>query len=90
MTKLLSQQAHARQRFFERFGMWIGDITLAHVVRAIQEGRSRPVCRKSKRITFHEVDVGSTRAIAVYDKDRKSVASFMRPERCWEAGREAQ
>lgn len=83
MHKYTAQRIHSKARFFERFGVRLGDDEVKAVIRAIRNGETRSVGRQSNRVVLHEVCVRGIQAIAVYDKSRKNIATFLSPEMCF-------
>lgn len=82
--KRRAQQRHARVRAQERYGLEFGPATREAVLRAIQTGRSEHVAKQSHRVSVHDVEVDGATVRVVYDRQRKEVVTFLRPE--WEVG----
>lgn len=80
--KQRAQRRHARGRALERYGLEFGPATRDAVLRAIQTGRSTHVAKQSHRVSVHDVDVEGATVRVVYDRQRKEVVTFLRPE--WE------
>jgi hypothetical protein len=71
---------HAKRRLGERFGVSANRNVIQGVVRQIQSGTAVFACRQSVRKTCWKVLVDGKPMIAVYDKERKTVLTFLPPE----------
>ena len=77
MSKAKAQRNHAKKRSVERFGAAIGDTGLAKIVAQIQNGQAKFVERQSLRISVWEIDYHGQRCNVVYDKQRKTIVTFL-------------
>jgi len=71
---------HAKRRLGERFGVFANRNVIQDVVRQIQNGTAVFAGRQSVRKTCWKVLVDGKPMIAVYDKQRKTVLTFLPPE----------
>ena len=77
MNKSKSQIRHARMRALERFDVVLNDKDYEDLCRQIRKGLSKPVFKQSNRVSIHEVTFQGKIMVAVYDKERKTIASFL-------------
>lgn len=80
MPKRVSQQIHARRRAIERLGLKLGPEDLERVAKFIQSGKAEFIERKSQRVSLHGVSLNGIDCVAVYDKFRKTVVTFLSRE----------
>ncbi len=78
--KVESEQKHALRRFSCRFDRDLSIKEYQNIVNLIQSGKAELVDRQSNRITRWKVQIEDINAIAVYDKIRKAVVTFLLPE----------
>ena len=75
-----SQQIHAMRQFYSRFGR---ELTLKEYYTAIEDIQTNNAIfieKKTNRISIFRVSCNNTPAIAVYDKLRKTIATFLTPK----------
>lgn len=80
MTVEKWRQRHARQRAFERYGVFLGNEKLAKMVQLIIAGKSSPIpeANRSLAIRCHVVRLHDMPEMAVlYDKNRKIIATVL-------------
>lgn len=76
-SKAKSQKRHARRRAEERFSVQLSEQVVAQLIRQIRKGESEPVFRQSNRVVHHRVSLGEEKVIAVYDKLRGTIVTFL-------------
>lgn len=79
-TKKQAQTKHAIQRAELRYGVVLNDHDLNQVVKLIQSGYSEIIEEQSNRVSIRKINYKNTDFILVYDKERKSIATFLPPE----------
>lgn len=72
-SKRKAQLRHAKVRALERYGITVGNRTLAEMVQDIQQGRAEFLERQSLRVTLWRVRGYKV----VYDRTRKTIVSFL-------------
>jgi hypothetical protein len=76
-SKKESQTKHAVQRADLRYGVRLNENDLREIVKLIETGKSKPLQKQSNRVVVHKVSYKSCDMILVYDKLRKSIATFL-------------
>lgn len=76
-AKAKAQKAHAKRRAFERLGIDLSKEEYRGIVAQIRNGRAKFLERQSLRVSLWAVDVVGAQAVAVYDKQRKTVATLL-------------
>jgi len=80
-TKKHAQRVHAVRRAAERYGLSMNHRKLRILVDDIQKGRGEFVRRQSHRVSIWRIDVEGHSVRVVYDKLRKTIVTFLPPER---------
>ena len=80
LPKAVCEMRHSQKRAWERFGMRLSDDDYRELCRAVQGGQARFILAQSRRISLHEVQFGGQRMVAVWDKARSRICSFLRPD----------
>lgn len=75
MSKKRKQQKHAKRRFNERFGVILPKALRQKLVKQIQEGKAKPIRKRSLRITLFELPLNGQDIIVVYDRRRKEIVT---------------
>ena len=75
--KAKAQRRHARRRAKERLGIDLTPKILKDLLRQIRKARTVVVFRQSNRVVHHRVSIGEQTAIAVYDKGRGAIVTFL-------------
>lgn len=78
-TKKDIERFHAQKRLSERFGLPKEYVSKAR--RLILNGESEFIKAQSKRVQHHRIRLENREMIAVYDKKRKEVVTFMFPDK---------
>ena len=73
-TKAENQKAHAKRRAEERFGI---NISISRVVKMIQNGESRCIRKQNNRLSHHKIVYEGKEMVAIYDRVRKVVTTFL-------------
>lgn len=76
-SKASTQKRHARRRAYERFGVELTQSVVVPIRKAIEEGRAPLLHRQSHRVGLYLVDLAGRKALAVYDRNRKVVVTFL-------------
>lgn len=76
-NKAKDQEAHAIRRAYLRYGLRLTQNDLAEIRHMIQAGQSTCVELQSNRIAVHELHYRGARIRVVYDKQRKTVVTFL-------------
>lgn len=76
-TKRRSQLKHARRRARERYDLNLDPSEVACIVNKILRGESVVLARQSVRVSIHQVHYKDRWLIAVYDRKRRQIASFL-------------
>lgn len=80
-SKKKAQQRHSRRRARERFDFSLDKNSLHSVIKQIQSGEAKFVKKQSLRVKHWLVKLPSgSYAVAVYDKVRKSIITFLTTE----------
>lgn len=79
-SKVQAQKRHAMRRFSSRFDYDISEKEYQKLISKIQSGKAEFIDRQSNRISRWKVRLGDITAIAVYDKNRKSIVTFLTTE----------
>ena len=78
--KAQTQRRHAQRRAYERHGLQLTRHDLNEIVRQIQAGKAHFVERQSHRVSLFDIDIDGRSARVVYDKQRKTIVSFLPAE----------
>lgn len=76
-TKTEAQNKHAKQRAMERYGIDLNRHKREQIIRMIQNGQAECVRKQSLRVSIFSVQFEDKEVIVVYDKQRKTLASFL-------------
>lgn len=76
-SKKKCQQIHASRRAAERLGERISRDSTAKIVKDIQLGKAKFIRRQSLRVALFLVSFKGKDVVAVYDKKRHSIATFL-------------
>jgi hypothetical protein len=79
MTKAEAQRRHAKRRAKERIGINLDDEFYDELVLMIQRGKAEFAGRDSKAFSKWRFYFNSKPYIAVYDKKRKTIVTFLPP-----------
>ncbi len=80
-TKSVSQEIHAKDRALTRFNIHLSSEDYIDIIKDIQAGKTTCVEKQSNRISLHYVTLpDGQEVIAVYDKTRKTIVTFMPEE----------
>jgi len=79
-SKLDNEKYHAKVRFEERFGIKMNRFSYADAVRKIQSGKARFLDHQSARVSRFQMEICGIQVIAVYDKKRGTIITFLTPE----------
>lgn len=81
-SKRLAQIRHAKGRALLRFGVTLSDQEYNDLCKQIQQSKFRHLpFRQSNRVSHFYIPLGGKEAIAVYDKQRKTIVTFMLREK---------
>ena len=80
MSKRKSQLKHSLQRASLRAGADLKQHEYNKLLTDIQDGNAEFVERQSNRVTKFKVELEGKEFIAVYDKHRKVIVTFLYPE----------
>lgn len=76
-NKHISQKKHAIRRCNQRLGFLLSDNEYDTLVQSIQDGNATFHSKQSNRISRFKLDIRGVEAIAVYDKHRKTIVTFL-------------
>ena len=76
IDKKLTERWHGQVRLAERFGFTADD--LPKIRKQIRNGESELVKRQSNRVTHHRVFLHGVKMIAVWDKKRREIITFLK------------
>ena len=79
-VKQYNQMVHAKRRYEERFGKELTKEHYLSLVAKIQKGEATFLRRTSRRVTVWSIDDDGMEVIATYDKQRKTINTFMTPD----------
>jgi hypothetical protein len=85
-SKTKAERRHAIRRFAQRFPKELTNHEYDELVRQIQSGRAKFIEKQSNRVSVFEVKTSGITAIAIYDKSRKTIITFITPEMAAEEG----
>lgn len=78
--KRKAQQRHARRRASERLGVRLSKHDIAEICKQITSGKARLIEKQSNRVSVFEVMVAGQQTHAVYDRQRKTIVTFLHPD----------
>ena len=76
-TKRSNQKKHAMRRFKERFGIELTSSQYKGAIRKIQSGKAKFIERQSVSVTVFKIIVCGIEVVAVYDKSRGRIVTFL-------------
>ena len=76
MNKIKAQRIHAKNRFLERFGLYLNKSEYKDLITQIQTQKATCIGRDSNRITKWLVKYNNEQLIAIYDKNRHQIVTF--------------
>lgn len=76
-SKKINQKYHAKYRAKERYGLTINKEKYQKLVEKIRSGKSISSEKQSNRITIHTLMFEDELVRVVYDKNRKTVVTFL-------------
>lgn len=79
LSKKAAQNKHAKKRAEERFGIKLNKTDIHQIVTCIQEKRDNVAFVKalSNRVSVWKIDFNNAVALALYDKHRKNIVTFL-------------
>ena len=79
ISKLKAERLHAKRRYKERFNISLSRKQLNDIISNIQNGKDAIfLCKQSNNFSKWIVNVKGNKAIAVYDKNRKQIVTFLK------------
>lgn len=76
-NKTEAQNKHAKQRALERYGIDLTRHKRQEIINKIQNGIAVLVRKQSHRVSIFSVKFEGQEVIVVYDRQRKTLASFL-------------
>ena len=76
-TKKGCQEHHARTRARERYGIHLDENRMQETIRRIQAGEAVLIERQSLRLAVYDVEVQEQLCRVVYDRERKTLVTFL-------------
>ena len=73
-----NEKYHAKQRFYQRFGVTLKREEYFKIVDDIQKGKMQFLSRQSNRISRWRGEVKGIMCIVIYDKIRKRIVTFIK------------
>lgn len=80
MGKKLAQRFHAAERADSRFGIHYNRHVRREIIKQIQSQKATFIDKQSLRLSRWLVKVEDQDVVVVYDKNRKEVVTFLKPE----------
>lgn len=75
--KSAAQNRHATRRALERYGIELNSYKRQEIVSMIQTGQAECVRKQSHKVSIFSLQYENKEMIVVYDKHRKTLASFL-------------
>jgi hypothetical protein len=72
-----AQNRHAKRRAMERYGIDLNRHKRLEMIHMIQSGQAECVRKQSHRVTIFSLQYEGKEVIVVYDRQRKTLASFL-------------
>lgn len=72
-----AQNRHAKRRAMERYGIDLNRHKRLEMVHMIQNGKAECVRKQSHRVSIFSLQYEGKEVIVVYDRQRKTLASFL-------------
>lgn len=79
-SKTDAEKKHAMRRFAQRFPRELTSLEYDFLVKHIQDGKAKFIEKQSNRVSVFQVKINEVTAIAVYDKSRKTIITFLNEE----------
>ena len=84
MTKKTSQQIHARNRMWQRHGIWLSKKGRRIIINLIREQKARFLGRQSNRVSGWEVEFEGRKIKVLFDTVRGSLITVLPEGAVWE------
>jgi hypothetical protein len=81
--KARQQKKHALRRAAERYDLWLTGEEYDAIIRQIQQGECQLIAKQSLRVSIFRVVYNGQPLKVVYDRQRKTIASFL-PIEAWD------
>lgn len=79
-SKTVCQKIHAKNRIKERFGFEINKHEYRYLISLIQNNKAQFIKRQSNRTSLFLIKIKNIETVAVYDKIRKTIVTFLPKE----------
>lgn len=76
-NKHIQQKKHAIKRCGERLGIDLTDRDYDELIKEIQEGKAIHHSKQSNRVSRFKITIQGEEVLAVYDKHRKTIVTFL-------------
>jgi hypothetical protein len=76
-NKIHAERIHAKRRALERYNLGLNREQLNELTQMIQQGKSRFLEKQSLRVSIHELQAFDRTLYVVYDKNRKTIITFL-------------
>ena len=76
-NKHIAQKKHALRRCYERLGYDLSEKEYQDALKSIQNGTASFKEKQSNRVSLFQLDIRGTEVLAAYDKERKTIITFM-------------
>lgn len=76
-SKAKQQTRHAIQRARQRFDLVMSESDITRIIEMIQAGRCKHIEKQSRRVSMFQVMLDQQVLYAAYDKQRKTIATFL-------------
>lgn len=76
-VKSEAQRSHAKRRFSERFDYALAVDEYEDMIWKIQHGEAKHLCKQTNRLHVYRVDSPVGSVLAVYDKSRGTITTFL-------------
>ncbi len=80
VPKAKTERNHAIARMSSRFGVNMNRVQYNAMVKSIQDGKAVFLDRQSNRVSRFIVRLGDKEMVAVYDRNRKTIVTFLTME----------
>ena len=79
-SKFQNEKSHAKTRFKERYNKDLNSGDYNECIQKIQNNQAEFLRRQCNRVTIWRLKVAGQTAIAVYDKNRHAIVTFLTEE----------
>lgn len=77
ISKAIAQKHHAQKRARERYGIELNHNRYSQIIYDIQNDNAKFIRRQSHRVSIFSIEIEGKECVVVYDRLRKTLASFL-------------